>query len=195
MSINLNDNLIVQAPKATDERYGPYASEAEALATIEPIVRYQGLTVGIIIGGSTKEYWFKGGIADSDFVIKTFGPPLAEESYIALACSDEETPLTTGSKVTFHMPYSLTVDKVKLGVNTPPVGDDLVVDLILEGTSIFSTKPVISDGSEVGGYDAVLSTSNLPLDFEVSVNVDQVGSTSAGTGLKVWLLGVKGGGE
>jgi hypothetical protein len=38
MAINLNDNLIVQAPKATDERYGPYNSEAEALTTMVKLV-------------------------------------------------------------------------------------------------------------------------------------------------------------
>lgn len=71
MSILLNDNVNVAAPKPTDHRYGPYATVAAALAAIVPSSRYTGLTVGITTGGITEDYWFRVGIADVDLVVKT----------------------------------------------------------------------------------------------------------------------------
>jgi hypothetical protein len=198
MAINLNDNLIVQAPKATDERYGPYNSEAEALTAIEPIVRYQGLTAGVYISGQLIEYWFRDGILDTDFVEKTAAGPVAGiPGDIGFCCSDETTDLTTGLKFTFRLPYSLSLREVKLGVNAAPTGSDLIVDIKNNGTSIFSTKPQILEGSEVGGYSAVLLDSPYILLYyrEVTAYIDQVGSTVPGTGLKIWLIGDKFGGE
>jgi hypothetical protein len=200
MSINLNDNLIVQAPKATDERYGPYTSTAQALAAINPIVRYQGLTIGVEAGGSVTEYWFKDGISDFDLVVKSEVVTTIPLD-IGFACGDETTNLSTGLKFTFRLPFNTLLYGVKLGVNTAPAGSDLVVDIKYKWlgaeNSIFSTKPSISDGSKVGGNGAILigTPYYLPFAYQLTTYIDQVGSTVPGTGLKVWLLGVKGGGE
>jgi len=71
MSITLNDNLSVQAPKPADARYGPYADTATAnAATANAGNRYIGLTVGIGTTNTT-EYWYNGGIADSNLVVKS----------------------------------------------------------------------------------------------------------------------------
>lgn len=145
MSINLNDNLVVQAPKAIDERYGPYESEAEAISSIEDVVRYQGLTAGVVVEGEVVDYWFKDGIADLDFVVKTTGgsgTPAGIVGDIGFACSDEITDLTTGLKLTFHAPYSLDISQIKLSCNSSPVGSNLIVDIKDNGTSIFTDKPL-----------------------------------------------------
>jgi len=193
MSINLNDNLIVQAPKATDERYGPYASEAEALTAIEPIVRYRGLTAGVIIDGVLKEYWFNNGISDTDFSVKTTGITKSIGD-IEFACSDEDSNLSAGLKFTFIMPYYLIIDRVRLSLNTAPVGDYLIVDVKSQGVSIFSVKPSVVN-NYIGGHNAVLTSSpyTLPENSVITVYIDQVGSSVPGAGLKVWLLGEKGG--
>jgi hypothetical protein len=72
MSILLNDNLAVQANKPVDAKYGPYASVAAANAAISSANRFTGLTVGI---GTTTiaEYWYNGGIADGNLVVKSTG--------------------------------------------------------------------------------------------------------------------------
>jgi hypothetical protein len=198
MSINLNDNLIVQAPKATDDRYGPYESEAEATSSIENIVRYQGLTAGVIVGGEVVDYWFKDGIADLDFVVKTTGGSGGTAGIvgdIGFACSDEITDLTTGLRLTFHAPYSLDISQIKLSCNSPPLGSNLIVDIKDNGTSIFTDKPFVPDGAEIESSVYTLTSAPDPyvlnVDNEVTVFIDQVGSTSAGRGLKVWLLGNK----
>lgn len=68
MAQNINDNLRLHAPKLLDDRAGPYASVAAALAGIPAYQRVEGLEVIIEVGGVQKKYWFDGGIADVDLV-------------------------------------------------------------------------------------------------------------------------------
>lgn len=114
---------------------------------------------------------------------------------IQLACSDETTALTTGTaKVTFRMPHAMTVTVVRLSVTTAPTGSALIVDVKQGGTSIFSTKPQIDAGSytSVGGSTpGVISTSALTDDAQITINLNQIGSTVAGTGLKVSIIGTR----
>jgi hypothetical protein len=70
MSIILNDNLSIQAPKAADSRFGPYVDTANALTSIVTTNRFQGLVVGITIGGQVVEYWFRDGTTDSNLILK-----------------------------------------------------------------------------------------------------------------------------
>jgi len=70
MSIGLNDNISVQAPKPLDARYGPFNSTGAALFYNGAAVRYQGLTVGVLNGSAVEDWWFKAGIADVDLVLK-----------------------------------------------------------------------------------------------------------------------------
>jgi hypothetical protein len=113
---------------------------------------------------------------------------------IGIACSDETTSLTTGTKVTFRMPVAMTLTAVRLNVNTAPTGSALVVNIKEGGTTIFSTKPQIdvSAKTSVGsGTPAVISDSSLASDAEITIDIDQIGSTIAGKGLKVWLIGTR----
>ncbi len=114
---------------------------------------------------------------------------------IGIACSDEVSSLTTGTaKVTFRMPLAMTLTAVRLNVNTAPTGSALVVNVLQNGSSVFSTKPQIDAGSRssVGsGTTQVISVSALTSDAEMTINLDQIGSTIAGKGLKVWLIGTR----
>lgn len=112
---------------------------------------------------------------------------------IGLACSDEVTALTVGTgKLTFRMPYAMTLTAVRLSVTTAPTGSALVVNIKEGGTTIFSTKPQIdaSATTSVGsGTPAVISDSALADNAVITVDIDQIGSTVAGAGLKIWLIG------
>jgi len=114
---------------------------------------------------------------------------------IGIACSDETTLLTSGTaKVTFRMPCAVTLTAVRLNVNTAPTGSALVVNIKESGATIFSTKPQIdvSAKTSVGsGTPAVISDSSLASDAEMTIDIDQIGSTIAGKGLKVWLIGTR----
>jgi hypothetical protein len=109
------------------------------------------------------------------------------------ALSDETTALTTGTaKVTFRMPYAFTVTEVRASVNTAPTGSTLVVDINESGASILSTKLSI-DASEftstTAATPAVISDTALADDAEITFDIDQIGSTIAGKGLKVSIIG------
>ena len=111
------------------------------------------------------------------------------------ACSDETTALTTGTaKVTFRMPFAMTLTSVRLNVNTAPTGAAIIVDINEGGSSVFSTRPQIDANAKTNvgsGTPAVISDSALADDAEITIDIDQVGSTIAGKGLKVWLMGVR----
>lgn len=110
---------------------------------------------------------------------------------IILACSDETTALTTGTnKVRSRMPFAATLLGVRASVNTAPTGSILEVMIKESGSAILSTKLTIDDGettSTTAASAAVISDSALADDAQVSIDIDQVGSTIAGAGLKVTL--------
>ena len=112
---------------------------------------------------------------------------------IGVACSDETTALTTGTaKVTFRMPYAMTLTAVRASVTTAPTGSTLIVDINEAGSSVLSTKLSIDateKTSTTAATAAVISDSALADDAEITIDIDQIGSTVAGAGLKVWLIG------
>lgn len=114
---------------------------------------------------------------------------------IIIACSDETTALTTGTaKVTFRMPYAFTVTAVRASVTTAPTGSTLNVDINEGGVSILSTVLTIDateKTSTTAATPAVISDSALADNAEITIDIDQVGSTVAGAGLKVYLIGTR----
>ena len=115
---------------------------------------------------------------------------------IPIAVGDETTALTTGTaKVTFRMPYAFTLTAVRASVTTAPTGGTLLtVDINEGGTTILSTK-LTFDASEktttTAATPAVISDTSLADDAEITIDIDAVGSTVAGAGLKVYLIGTK----
>jgi hypothetical protein len=116
------------------------------------------------------------------------------ESFI-VAASDETTPITVGTnKVRFRMPYALTLTGVRASVNTAPTGATIIIDINEGGTSVLSTRLSIDTTkftSTTAASAAVISDAALADDAEIGIDFDQVGSTIAGTGVKVYLIGTK----
>ena len=129
--------------------------------------------------------------------LKWAAPAVQTESFI-IACSDEGTALTTGTaKVSFRMPYAFTLTAgaggVQASCNQAPTGAILTMDINEAGSTILSTKLTIAIGSttSVGGTDPVISDVNLAANALMTIDIDQIGSSNPGTGLKVTLIGVK----
>jgi hypothetical protein len=130
--------------------------------------------------------------------LKWAAPAAQTESFI-IACSDESTALTTGTaKVSFRMPYAFTLTAGEGGLrascNQAPTGAILTIDVNDSGTTIMdSTKLTIAIGSttSVGGTAPVLTDVALADNALMTIDIDQIGSSNAGTGLKVTLIGVK----
>jgi len=112
---------------------------------------------------------------------------------IQLACSDETTALTTGTaKMSFRMPHGMTLTEVRASVTTAPTGSVLTVDINDSGSSVLSTKLTIDIGeksSTTSSIPPVISQIALVDDAEITIDIDTIGSTIAGTGLKVTLIG------
>lgn len=116
------------------------------------------------------------------------------ESFV-VAVSDETTALTTGTEaVTFRMPYAFTLSDVRASVATAPTGSTITVDINEGGTTILSTKLTIDateKTSTTAATAAVISDTALADDAEITIDVDAVGSSTAGAGLKVTLIGTQ----
>lgn len=122
-------------------------------------------------------------------------PTVSQPIEIGIALSDETTDLTTGTaKATFRAPCAITITDVRANVNTAPAGSTIVVDINASGTSILSTKITIDANektSVTAAIPAVISDTSLADDEEVTIDIDQVGSSTAGKGLKVWIIGTR----
>jgi hypothetical protein len=123
----------------------------------------------------------------------TTGAGATKETF-AFACSDETTALTAATgKVEFQMPYAFTVTDVMMTLTTAGTGGTLVtVDINEGGTTILSTK-LTTDASEktsrTAATAAVISDSSLANNAVMTIDVDAIGSTVAGAGLKVYIIG------
>lgn len=115
-----------------------------------------------------------------------------KEVCLSIACSDESTALTTGTgKVTFHMPYPMTLTEVIGELSTPQTsGSIFTADLNEAGTSVLSTKITIDNTEETSltATPPVISDSALAKGAKMTVDFDQVGDGTA-KGFKIHLIG------
>ena len=68
--IQLSAGILVNSPESLDVKYGPFSSTGEAISNIDQLIRYPGLTVGVLSGGFVNEYWFQDGV---NLVLKSVG--------------------------------------------------------------------------------------------------------------------------
>jgi len=118
---------------------------------------------------------------------------------LEVACSDEDTALTTGTaKVTFRMPYAMTlnagIEGARCSLTTAGTGGSLLtVDINEGGSTILSTK-LTTDASETTSYTAatpvVISDTSLADNAVITVDIDQIDSGGVSAGLKIQLIGV-----
>lgn len=118
-----------------------------------------------------------------------------QEESLGYAIATEVDDLTVGlAKLTDRMPHGMTLSEVRCSVNTAPTGSSIIVDINQNGTSILSTKLSIDAGektSTTASVPVVIFTDSLIDDAEITFDIDQVGSTVAGKGLKIYLIGIR----
>jgi hypothetical protein len=116
-----------------------------------------------------------------------------QSKVIQFAVSNETTALSIGTgKVTFRMPYALTLTSVRASLTTAQSsGSIFTVDINESGTSILSTKLTIDNAektSTTAVTAAVISDTSLADDAEITIDIDQIGDGTA-KGLKITLIG------
>lgn len=115
-----------------------------------------------------------------------------ELKWVPIALSDEVTGLTTGTKFTWRWPEAFTVTAVRACVASAPTGSAIQVDINKNGSSILSTKLTIDateKTSTTAATPAVIGTASIADDDEITIDIDSVGSSTPGAGLKVTIYG------
>ena len=112
-----------------------------------------------------------------------------------IACSDETSDLETGDdKAQIRLPFQFELTSISANVNTAPVGSAISIQVQEDGSDILST-PITIDVTETTSEDAaaqpVISDSTLASNSIISIDLDQIGSSTAGTGLKINLIGYR----
>jgi hypothetical protein len=95
-----------------------------------------------------------------------------------------------GIPATIIVPFDCSVIEVYGYVETAPTGSAIIVDVNLNGTSIWATNQsnrlTISDGSQTGS-SKTFDTSKFKKDDRLTIDIDQVGSGTAGKDLSVCI--------
>jgi len=121
--------------------------------------------------------------------------PYTRTTSFVIACGAEDEVLTTGTKVTFRLPYAYTITEVRASLTTAGTGANLVTLMFEQnGTDILSTAITIDAGettSTTASTPPVISTSALTDDASIDCDVDQIDSGGVSAGLKMYLIGYK----
>ncbi len=83
-----------------------------------------------------------------------------------------------------------TIQKVFVSANTAPTGAAIIVDVNLNGTTIFTTqgnRPQIADGANTGESSSIDVTSFADGDY-LQADIDQIGSVISGADLTVHVI-------
>lgn len=109
----------------------------------------------------------------------------------ALATFGQPGVLTTGTGVTrFIFPTTATIVSVRLACNTAPTGAAIKVDVNKNGTTIFTTqanRPNIVV-SAFASSAAIPDVTSIAAGDYLTCDIDQVGSTVAGSDLVIQVL-------
>lgn len=119
---------------------------------------------------------------------------LAKQSeIIVVAVSDETTTITTGmAKVTFRMPFAMTLTAVRASLSTVSSSGNPTVNIKEAGSTILSTKLSIDANektSTTAATAAVISDATLADDAEITIDIDTAGTGAKG--LKVYMIGTR----
>ena len=113
---------------------------------------------------------------------------------IGMAVSGEVSAVTTGTaKVTFRMPFAMTVEQVRASLTTASSSGNPTFDINKAGTSILGANKLSIDSGETTSVTAATPTTiTTPLledNSVITVDVDTAGSGA--TGAKVYLIGAR----
>jgi hypothetical protein len=116
-----------------------------------------------------------------------------QKEVLIIAASDETTTITTGTaKVTFRMPFAMTLTEVRASLTTVSSSGNPAFDLNEGGASVFSTTLTIDANektSTTAATPAVISDASLADDAEMTVDIDTAGTGAKG--VKIYLIGTR----
>jgi hypothetical protein len=81
-----------------------------------------------------------------------------------------------------------TIQAVRASVGTAPTGAAILIDVNVNDTTIFTTqtnRPAIADGANTSGRVSIIDVTAVAQGAYLTIDIDQVGSSSAGENLTV----------
>jgi hypothetical protein len=90
----------------------------------------------------------------------------------------------------FRFPFAATILGVTMAINTAPTGATVICDVNKNGTTMFTTqgnRPSIAISAFATAAEAVPDVTAITIGDYVTVDVDQIGSTIAGSDLTVFV--------
>jgi len=120
--------------------------------------------------------------------------PKSTLSFIVSLTSETGDLTVADNLAQIRMPFAFTLTEVRAFVNTAPVGAALTFDITEAGSTILSTLitiDVTEKTSESAATSPVISAagSGLANDAIIGFNCDVIGSSTAGAGGKIMLIG------
>jgi len=120
---------------------------------------------------------------------------VAANTPVAIAASDETTALIIAtSVVTIRMPGEFSLSGVRASLTTASSTGTVTIDINVAGATILSTKLTIDateSTSTTAAVAAVLTSSLIADDAEITIDIDDAGSSADAAGLKIYLEGTQ----
>jgi hypothetical protein len=167
MAINLSDNILAKTTAPGDAKYGPYsgadlaAAKSAATTYLQASYRYEGLTVGLIVGSANiVEYWFQGGVADSNLVLKSQGGGdiAVKSGGSSVETAADEFDFVSGIKATAGSGNAVTIDTTF----NSAVSDDLEVGTTVGGVASGTKASALKDLNMVALMETILFPTQNP---------------------------------
>jgi len=118
-----------------------------------------------------------------------------QECFIVSLTDEVSAPNQVAGITTFRLPFSFELLEVRASANVAPEGSSIIIDINSNGSSVLGQLLEIEAGSKTSQEAtnlATITTANLPDDAEITIDIDQIGSSSPGSGIKVYLSGKRG---
>jgi hypothetical protein len=128
------------------------------------------------------------------------GIQVANKQYVDAVLAGSRLPAFSSSGTLFidvggHRLYNdsdaaWTIVSLRASVGTAPAGSSIIIDVNVNGTTIFTTqanRPTIAVGSFTSGKITNMDVATVPIGGYLTVDIDQVGSTTAGSDLTLQL--------
>ena len=200
MAIETIDNFNIFVGRNIDSRYGPYADETDANNNIDPIFRFEGLTVLLTSSGDQVEYWYYNGVTNSD--LKPKG------AAVSLSGTDTQVVFFSGSTQISGSPsmsYNYTTNHFFVTGSATFSGSTFIPGV----TDTFQNNVVTIDTATGQLYytaSNALAAVSIPLDIKdegvlvksgptfINFTGSGVFATASGTGVDVYIPKTRPGG-
>ena len=167
----------------------PSAGASVVMSAKGDIVRYNTERERYGIGSTNQILQVKSGLPSWQTSAGNVTPTL---SFIVSLTAEDGDLTVADDLAQIRMPFAFTLTEVRAFVNTAPTGAKLIFDIEESGSSILSSLldiDISEKSSETAATPPVISDTALADDAILSFNCDQIGSSTAGAGGKIMLIG------